>query len=85
MSRDDFLRVHMVLINGDPTRDITATRLIDSVWVQGAKVDRLAVTKLNSTLPEQQFQDQRNPGPRPALDPDCSSALIEKALAEEKR
>jgi hypothetical protein len=74
-----------VLINGDPTRDITATRLIDSVWVQGVKVDRLAVTKLNSTLPEVRFQDQRNPGPRPTVDPDCSSALIEKAIADQKQ
>src|SRR4029453_17436735 len=79
------LRADMVLINGDPTRDITATRLIDSVWVQGVKVDRLAATKLNSTLPEQQFMDQRNPGPRPTLEPDCSSALIEKAIADERQ
>jgi imidazolonepropionase-like amidohydrolase len=79
------LRADLVLINGDPTRDITATRMIDSVWVQGVKVDRLAVTKLNSTLPEIQFQDQRNPGPRPAMDPDCSSALIEKATADQKQ
>jgi imidazolonepropionase-like amidohydrolase len=78
------LRADMVLINGDPTRDITATRLIDSVWVQGVKVDRLAVTKLNSTLPEPQLNADRKPGPRPALDSDCSSALIEKAMANEK-
>jgi hypothetical protein len=54
--------------------------------VQGVKVDRLAVTKLNSTLPEPQFNDQRNPGqPHLVLDPDCSGALIEKAIADRKK
>jgi imidazolonepropionase-like amidohydrolase len=79
------LRADLVLINGDPTTDITATRLIDSVWVQGVKVDRLAATKLNSTLPDVTFMDQRNPGPRPTVEPNCSSALIEKAMADQKQ
>ncbi len=77
------LRADLVLINGDPTKDISATRLIDSVWVRGVKVDRAAVTKQNSILPEPQFVALRNPGqPHLEQDPTCSGALIEKALAD---
>ena len=81
------MRADMVLVNGDPTKDITATRLINSVWVRGVKVDRTAVTKMNGTLPDPApINDQINPL-RPRVDPDvnCSSALIAKAEAEAGR
>ena len=34
------LRADLVLVNGDPTTDILATRAIESVWKRGVKIDR---------------------------------------------
>jgi imidazolonepropionase-like amidohydrolase len=39
------LRADLVLINGDPTTDITATRAIEGVWKGGVRVDRAAFAK----------------------------------------
>lgn len=36
------LRADLVLVQGDPTSDITATRAIEGVWMRGRKVDREA-------------------------------------------
>jgi hypothetical protein len=34
------MRADLVLVNGDPSVDITATRAIDGVWKQGVRADR---------------------------------------------
>jgi imidazolonepropionase-like amidohydrolase len=36
------LRADLLLVNGDPTTDITATRAIEGVWKQGVRMDRAA-------------------------------------------
>lgn len=33
------MRADLLLVNGDPTKSITATRNIEAVWVNGVKVD----------------------------------------------
>ena len=39
------LRADLVLVNGDPTKDIRATRAIAGVWKQGVRIDREAFRK----------------------------------------
>ncbi|HEX7832041.1 MAG TPA: CIA30 family protein [Thermoanaerobaculia bacterium] len=39
------LRADLVLVNGDPTTDITATRAIEGIWKGGVRVDRAAYAK----------------------------------------
>jgi imidazolonepropionase-like amidohydrolase len=34
------IRGHLVLVEGDPTRDILATRRMVGVWKKGVKVER---------------------------------------------
>ena len=39
------MRADLVLVNGDPSVDITATRAIDGVWKQGVRADRDSFAK----------------------------------------
>lgn len=39
------MRADLVLVNGDPAADITATRAIDGVWKQGVRADRDSFAK----------------------------------------
>ncbi|MDQ6829455.1 MAG: CIA30 family protein, partial [Gemmatimonadota bacterium] len=39
------MRADLVLVNGDPSQDITATRAIEGVWKQGVRLDRDAYAK----------------------------------------
>lgn len=39
------LRADLLLVNGDPTTDITATRSIDAIWKGGVRVDRAPFAK----------------------------------------
>jgi imidazolonepropionase-like amidohydrolase len=39
------LRADVVLVNGDPSTDITATRAIEGVWKEGVRTDREAFAK----------------------------------------
>jgi len=39
------MRADLVLVNGDPSVDITATRAIDGVWKQGVRTDRDSFAK----------------------------------------
>lgn len=39
------LRADLLLIDGDPTKDITATRAISAIWKGGAAIDRSAYAK----------------------------------------
>jgi len=45
------LRADLVLVDGDPTRDITATRAIVGVWKNGYAMDRRTPKAGESTLP----------------------------------
>ena len=48
------LRADLVLVNGDPSTDITATRAIEGVWKQGVRADRegfaRAIAAANATV-----------------------------------
>ena len=46
------LRADLLLVRGDPTRDIKATRAIDGVWAQGVWIDRAAYKAKIPTLKE---------------------------------
>ena len=46
------LRADLLLVNGDPTKDIHSTRKIDAVWVRGRTVDREAFRKRQLAVPE---------------------------------
>jgi imidazolonepropionase-like amidohydrolase len=58
------MRADLLLVEGDPTRDILATRRIVRVWRMGAEIDRSAL-KAELTAPE-----LPRGGPPPPSDPD---------------
>jgi imidazolonepropionase-like amidohydrolase len=57
-------RADLILVNGDPTRDIAALRLIERVWRQGQPVDRQAFAQ--SLAAERAADDRLRAAPPPA-------------------
>ena len=47
-------RADLLLVQGDPTKDIRATRDIVGVWIGGRKIDRNAVAKMAEATQKQQ-------------------------------
>ena len=57
------LRADLVLVDGDPTKDITQTRAIDGVWKRGVAVDREAWHKQIEAQRAQAAEERKAPPP----------------------
>jgi imidazolonepropionase-like amidohydrolase len=56
------LRADLLLVNGDPTVDITATRAIESVWKGGVQLDRAAFAQTVAAVPTASATKAAAPG-----------------------